>query len=684
MLWGASAVMPKAAVMPEATVSLIVPQHLHYIVLSAQLQVLGLSASAAAYGGEMGEPAIAMDIRDSFPELYGIEDILAEILAGQREQFDVKAINRRLGLRQVYLDVYFRAYATGEAAPPKLLMFIEDVTDKMSLEQTLVQSNNETHLLIGALKNAKQYAETIIESIAEILIVTDIDGKILRVNSVALDILGYTTAELVGRSLFEIFEAPEAQLLNYGAISSFSSHAGGEGRTDNYHVEVSYLKHHRRPLTFAFACSLSEQSPDKTEIIYLARDVTRERLDQKRLAAQYMIARALAEVASIETVINDVLEIICRQLQFDVGELWEPFAPGELDTSNYPAVVSYPTSPIYLQRTYEVAFDKFRDRHDGFSDISNRVLLVPGSGLAGRVWEQRSPQWIYDLIDDPDFGQQSYACQDGLSSAFAFPVMASGEILGIMTFFSEHPQSDNPELVQIMNAIGQQLGQYIRRKQTEAALKEQQQQTENLLLNILPESIATQLRQSGQTIARQFDDVTVLFADIVGFTEFAASLSPIEVVEFLNQIFSHFDQLTELYALEKIKTIGDSYMVVGGLPEPRADHAEAIANMALDMQQAIAQLNKQTGQEFKLRIGINSGAVVAGVIGQKKFIYDLWGDTVNIASRMESHGIPDQIQCSRATYEQLHQHNYQWQDRVAPPKSPWLLPIVVKSQHKFP
>lgn len=648
--------------MSEANFSLIVPQHLHYIVLSADLQVLGLSKLAADYGGEMGNPVVGEDIRDSFPELYGIEDILADILAGQREQFDVKAINRQLGLRQAYLDLYFRAYPTETTGqPPQLLMFIEDVTDKMSLEQTLVQSNNETHLLIAALKSAKQYAETIIESIAEILIVTDTKGKILRVNSVALETLGFTMAELTGRSLLEIFEAPEAQLLSYEAVSSFST----SGTGDNYHVEVNYLRHHRQPLTFAFSCSLSEQSPDKTEIIYLARDVTRDRLDQKRLAAQYMIARALSEVASVETVINDVLKIICRQLQFDVGELWEPFTSGELDTSNYPALVSFPASPIYLQRTYEVAFDNFRDRPDGFSEISNRVLLVPGSGLAGRVWEQRSPQWIYDLIDDPDFGQQSYACKDGLTSAFAFPVMASGDILGIMTFFSEHPQSDNPELVQIMNAIGQQLGQYIRRKQTEAALKEQQQQTENLLLNILPESIATQLRQSGRTIARQFDDVTVLFADIVGFTEFAASLSPIEVVEFLNQIFSHFDQLTEKYALEKIKTIGDSYMVVGGLPEPRADHAEAIANMALDMQQAITQLNQQTGQAFKLRIGINSGAVVAGVIGQKKFIYDLWGDTVNIASRMESHGVPDQIQCSRATYNCLAERNYQWQDRGA-------------------
>jgi class 3 adenylate cyclase len=218
-----------------------------------------------------------------------------------------------------------------------------------------------------------------------------------------------------------------------------------------------------------------------------------------------------------------------------------------------------------------------------------------------------------------------------------------------------------------MDAIGQQLGQYIRRKQTENALKEQQQQTESLLLNILPETIAIQLRQSGRTLARQFDAVTVLFADIVGFTEFASELSPIEVVEVLNDLFSSFDTLTEKYKLEKIKTIGDAYMVVGGLPEPRPDHAQAIAEMALGMKEAVKQYNKHTNSTLQLRIGIHSGAVVAGVIGQKKFIYDLWGDTVNIASRMESHGVPEEIQCSRVTYELLKEFDYTWQPRGSIP-----------------
>ncbi len=191
------------------------------------------------------------------------------------------------------------------------------------------------------------------------------------------------------------------------------------------------------------------------------------------------------------------------------------------------------------------------------------------------------------------------------------------------------------------------------RKVAQEALRYQQEQTENLLLNILPEPIVQQLKLHPSTIAESFEEVTVLFADLVDFTKFSARRSAKELVEFLNVIFSKFDQLAELHGLEKIKTIGDAYMVVAGLPTPRKDHADAIAQMALDMQQAILKVNAEMGEAFRLRIGINSGPVVAGVIGLKKFSYDLWGDTVNTASRMESQGIPGAIQVTASTYERL-------------------------------
>ena len=169
----------------------------------------------------------------------------------------------------------------------------------------------------------------------------------------------------------------------------------------------------------------------------------------------------------------------------------------------------------------------------------------------------------------------------------------------------------------------------------------------------MPSEIVHRMKYEADSITVSFAALTVLFADIVGFTELSCCVSPVELVKLLNRIFSTFDLLAEKHELEKIKTIGDAYMVVGGLPTPRADHAEAIAEMALDMQQAITDFSAKTGETFSIRIGINTGPVVAGVIGIKRFIYDLWGDTVNTASRMESHGIPGYIQVTAVTYELL-------------------------------
>lgn len=184
-------------------------------------------------------------------------------------------------------------------------------------------------------------------------------------------------------------------------------------------------------------------------------------------------------------------------------------------------------------------------------------------------------------------------------------------------------------------------------------LQAEQEKSERLLLSILPRPVAEQLKQTQSTIAESFSEATVLFADIVNFTGISNHRSAIEMVSLLNRIFSDFDHLAELHGLEKIKTIGDAYMVVGGIPTHRSDHADAIADMALDMQTAISKFNADTGEAFSIRIGVSTGPVVAGVIGTKKFIYDLWGDTVNTASRMESHGVSDAIQVTEATYECL-------------------------------
>lgn len=190
-------------------------------------------------------------------------------------------------------------------------------------------------------------------------------------------------------------------------------------------------------------------------------------------------------------------------------------------------------------------------------------------------------------------------------------------------------------------------------QEREKALAAEQKKSELLLLNILPKPIADRLKQGAEIIADDFADVTILFADLVNFTNFSAQLSSTEVVNILNEIFSMFDGLAERHQIEKIKTIGDAYMAVAGLPVPRSDHAQAMAQLALEMQGAIQVQNRAWSLPLNLRIGIHTGPVTAGVIGRKKFAYDIWGDTVNIASRMESQGVAGQIQVTAATYDRL-------------------------------
>jgi adenylate cyclase len=200
------------------------------------------------------------------------------------------------------------------------------------------------------------------------------------------------------------------------------------------------------------------------------------------------------------------------------------------------------------------------------------------------------------------------------------------------------------------------LGYFVEQSErTRVRLAGEQERSDLLLRNVLPTAIVTRLKRHEGVIAEHFDEITVLFADIEGFTQLSAGMPPDRLVHLLDRIFSTFDALADIEGLEKIKTIGDAYMVVGGAPERRPDHAEAIARLALAMRHAIERIAVGYLEGLQIRIGIDTGPAIAGVIGKRKFIYDLWGDTVNTASRMESHGVAGEIQLTeRAALELEH------------------------------
>jgi len=214
----------------------------------------------------------------------------------------------------------------------------------------------------------------------------------------------------------------------------------------------------------------------------------------------------------------------------------------------------------------------------------------------------------------------------------------------------------------VLNVLGVSVTAYLLLQYSVRARDAALAQSDGLLLNVLPSSIAQRLKRDPGVIAERFEEVTVLFADVADFTPFAERTSAERVVGVLDEIFSAFDRLTRKRGLEKIKTIGDAYMVAGGLPEPRPDHAQAVAELALEMQSELERVCQALGLGLSIRIGIDTGPVVAGVIGRHKFTYDLWGDTVNTASRMESHGVPGRIQVTEATYQRLRDR-FDFEDR---------------------
>ena len=301
-----------------------------------------------------------------------------------------------------------------------------------------------------------------------------------------------------------------------------------------------------------------------------------------------------------------------------------------------------------------------------------REILAPlriplGKGIVGAVAATGEVVMIADTRRDP-----RYICDDQPRlSELAVPISLQGRTIGVID--SEHSQLDffTPTHLEILGILASMTASRVGRALLDERLHRAQQdleqkidertralqaaiaRAERLLLNTLPRPIALRLQAGEERIAERFDAVTVLFADLVGFTPMSARSPPEAVVELLGAVFTEFDALSDRFGLEKIKTIGDAYMVVGGVPTPRPDHLEAIADMALELLGAVARVNAALGTDLAVRVGLHSGPVVAGIIRTRKFAYDLWGDTVNTPGPIESHGATGKIHVHESTYSAL-------------------------------
>ncbi len=467
---------------------------------------------------------------------------------------------------------------------------LERTRTLQDLNQRLFEEISERQRIEKALRSSEAELRALFAAMTDYIAVFDAGGRYRKIVSTRSDLLYSPDLERVGKTVYDVLPREQAALFIIHIQRALNT-----GRTLNleYCLPVGDGSEE-----VWFTASVSPM-PDNC-VIWVARDITQQKRAQSAL----------------------------RQAEEKYRDIFEHAAEGIFQTTpdgNYISV-----NPALVQMY----------GYSSAEDLINQVNSVDQL----YVDANRRTEFI-DLID----------VENTISNFEATVYRKDGDII----WTAENARAVRDEQSNILYYEGTVQDITIR-KLAEIALLEERAESERLLLNILPRPIAEnlKLRRDDRAIAERFEQATILFADIVDFTPIAASISASEIVDLLNSIFSCFDKLADVHGLEKIKTIGDAYMVAGGIPTRSDDHVSAIADMALDMQREITKFrrsskSKEEAAPFQLRIGIHTGPVVAGVIGIRKFIYDLWGDAVNIASRMESQGEPNSIQVTADVYSIL-------------------------------
>ena len=470
---------------------LLVPHHLEYLALDEDFLIQETSLKVQRFADCPEEVTAGNDVRIPFPELVGSEELLIDIFEGRLPNFELKAMTRVFeNGSQLYFDMYIVEFINDENHH-KLIVFFEDVTDRMGLEQTLVQATNEMNILLSTLAATNNYVEKIITSMAEVLLVTTASGKIKKVNQAAQDLFGYSESELVGQQI-DALAAFDASLQ---AVSQEQSPLSPTN------TEVICTAKTGEKLTVSFSCTaipseiqgISVSSAAVQDFVYIGRDVTDRQRARKRKVAQYVTTRILSASETIKKAITAILPVICDSLGWDTAELWMPEAGEKLlsgsnrintiaDSNSLRCVASWKKRSISIPK---------------FAESAEQMTCAFGEGLPGFVWASAAPQWIADVTESDSFMRREIAAEEGLHGAFGFPILGDYEqensarsVLGVMTFFSQEVQCFDEELLQTMATIGSQLGQFIKRKQAEIALRESEEQLRDLFEN------ATDLIQS--------------------------------------------------------------------------------------------------------------------------------------------------------------------------------------------
>lgn len=534
-------------------------------------------------------------------------------------------------------DIHYEESRIVPCGVDEALIIVRDITGRKRAEKALQISEEK---FSKAFRSSPDF----------ITISTLKEGRFIEVNESFLRDSGYSREEVIGRTTIELGiwdkqderDLIRQKLQENGAIYGLEFEfyrKSGETLIGLLSAEV--IDFGDEPCLLAVTTDITERKRAE-EVLRQSEAKYRELAQQEELLNR--LARAIRNSLDLDTILETAVHEIRNLLEIDRCQFrwfradWEQPYWETVKEAKHPDLKS----------------------HLGRYPLED-VVSSPEQFLDELL--RMSARASDDVNTLEDLRERNFLLSFGYTAFFSLPIRVGTKGIGVI--YCAHCSGCRPwtaREVELVQSVAAQVAIAISQAELYEQARTAQEQSDRLLLNILPEAIAQRLKQDEHTIADSFEEVTVLFADIVSFTQLSSNISPHELVKQLNEIFSTFDRLAQQHGLEKIKTIGDAYMVVGGLPTPRADHAEAIAKMALDMQREIHHFKRDDGEPFHIRIGISSGPVVAGVIGLNKFIYDLWGDTVNIASRMESQGIPDYIQVTAATYEKLR-HKFRLEER---------------------